>query len=85
MGLELLNPSTPEGRELGYLLVRLATAHAGKSSNPAALRRSLERWIAAVVKRSSVQDEPEHNRAAEPVPMTLEQAKAQIQLLKMTM
>jgi hypothetical protein len=82
MSLELLNPSTPEGAELGYLLIRLATAHAEKSSNPAALRRSLERRIASIVKRSSVQDDPEHNRAPERAPMTAEEAKLRTQLLK---
>jgi hypothetical protein len=53
MSLELLDLHTPEGRELGYLAVRLATVHAEKTSNRVALRRSLERRIAAVVKRAT--------------------------------
>jgi hypothetical protein len=88
MSLELLNLHTPEGRELGYLAMRLATVHAEKTSDPAALRRLLEQRITAVVKRATRQDEPqdvEHQRKTESKPLTAEQAKLRTELLKLKM
>jgi hypothetical protein len=85
MSLELLDLHTPEGRELGYLAVRLATVHAEKTSNRVALRRSLERRIDAVVKRATRQHEQqdtEHQRTVELAPISLEQAKARTEVLK---
>jgi hypothetical protein len=88
MSLELLNLHTREGRELGYLAVRLATVHAEKTSNRVALRRSLERRIDAVVKRATRQHEQqdtEHQRTVESAPMSLEGAKALTELLKISL
>jgi hypothetical protein len=80
MSLELLDPRTPEGRELGYLCLRLSTMHAEKTSNPSALRRSLERRIDAIVKRSTRQAEPQP--VVESKPISLEQARALTELAK---
>jgi hypothetical protein len=86
MSLELVDRRTPEGRELGYLYMRLSTMHAEKTSDPVALRRSLERRIDAVVKRATRQHEPqdvERQRKTESAkPLTLEQARARVELLK---
>jgi hypothetical protein len=88
VSLELLNLHTPEGRELGYLAVRLATVHAETTSNPVALRRSLERRIDAIVKRATRQHEQqdtEHQRTVELAPISLEGAKALTELLKISL
>jgi hypothetical protein len=88
MSLELLNPHTPEGRELGYLAVRLATVDAERTNDRAGLRKSLERRIAAVVKRATRQHEQqdtEHQRTVESAPMSLEGAKALTELLKISL
>jgi hypothetical protein len=88
VSLELLNLHTPEGRELGYLAVRLATVHAEITSNPVALGRSLERRIDVIVKRTTRQHEQqdtEHQRKTELKPLTAEQAKLRTELLKLEM
>jgi hypothetical protein len=82
--MELLDPKTSAGKELGYLALRLATIDAEQTSDRAALRRSLERRIDVIVKRATRQDEPqdvEHQRKTESKPIPLAQAKARTELL----
>jgi hypothetical protein len=83
--VELINPKTKVGRELGYLSLRLTTIDAERTNDRATLRRTLEERIAAVVKRATRQDEPqdvERQRKRESVPISLEQAKLRTELLK---
>jgi hypothetical protein len=84
MSLELLDRRTPEGRELGYLATRLATVHAEKTNDRAGLRRMLEERIAAVVKRATRQYEPQdvERQTESAKPLTVEQARARVELLK---
>jgi hypothetical protein len=78
--MELLDPKTSAGKELGYLLVRLSTLDAERTSDRAGLRRSLERRIDAIVQRASGQQKPQP--VAESAPISLELARARVELLK---
>jgi hypothetical protein len=83
--VELINPKTKVGRELGYLSLRLTTIDAERTNDRAGLRRSLERRIDTIVKRATRQQEPQstnHPRTVQSTPMSLEGAKARTELLK---
>jgi hypothetical protein len=77
--MELLDPKTSAGKELGYLSLRLATIDAEQTSDRAGLRRSLERRIDAIVQRATGQQE---RPVVESAPISQEEAAARTALLK---
>jgi hypothetical protein len=77
--MELLNLKTETGKELGYLLVRLSTLSAERTSDRAGLRRSLERRIDSIVCRATGKPEPQP--VAESKPISFEEAKARTEVL----
>lgn len=83
--MELLDPKTSTGKELGYLCLRLSTLAAERAADPVGLRKTLERRIDAIVRKATKQQEPQsakHLRTVESAPISLEEAKARIELLK---
>jgi hypothetical protein len=78
--MELFDPKTSRGRELGYLAVRLATIDAEKTRDRAGLRRSLKQRIDVIVQGQRRSQNADHQRKL--VPMTAEEAKLRTELLK---
>jgi hypothetical protein len=79
--LKIANRNTPEGRQIGYLMLRIATAHADESPDPEAHMRRLEQRLhsaleARMPRRQANSPQPE------PEPISLELAKARVELLK---
>jgi hypothetical protein len=79
--MELLDPKTSRGRELGYLYLRLSTLAAERAADPVGLRNSLERRIDAIVRKATGQSEQPATKPVETAPLTLEKARARTELL----
>jgi hypothetical protein len=76
--MELLNV---EDRYVGYWMVRLATCRADRTNNLARHKRWIEHQIDAAVRKATWQPEPQPvDEKSEP--LTVEQARARVELLK---
>ena len=88
MEINNLNPNDPQQREIGYWVFRLATAHADRTHNFSRHQRWLRNKLRAAIQRATGQHDQEiaqPPRAAEAEPISLEQARAHVELLKMSL
>ena len=82
--LKMANPKTREGREIGYLMVRLATAHADQVSDPEAHTQMLEQRLHSALIRTPRAQKSAPEQAPSTEPISLEQARARTAALLAT-